>query len=149
MIRLPTGSYLVLIAAGAGLSAAARAMPIQCHGGSTMSADPQYPNGRTTIVRSGTGHKSSVSQHDPMGTLHVEQHGEDHATIAVQSGNGDKLVINQSGAGARADVAQNGACNDAALTQSGADNHAQVTQSGAGNRVVILQRAAADTDVRQ
>ena len=81
-----------------------------------MSKD--NPEGRTTTVRSGTGHTSQIEQHDPQGTIHLEQHGKDHVAMAVQSGNGDRLIIDQTGAHASADVAQSGACNDTTLSQN-------------------------------
>ena len=95
--------------------------------------------GRTSIVRSGTGHTATIRRTDENGTIHLEQHGRDHATLAVQSGDGSRLVIDQRGATAEADVAQDGACNDTQLSQAGAGNRATVSQSGSGNRVVVRQ----------
>ena len=50
--------------------------------------------GSTTIVRSGTGHSATVTR-DGSGTVRVEQKGRDHATLAVQSGDGSRLDIAQ------------------------------------------------------
>ena len=73
----------------------------------------------TTFIRTGIGHTAVVSRTDPDGTVHIEQHGKDHASVAVQSGSGGDLRIDQSGASAHADVSQDGECNATHLSQSG------------------------------
>ena len=82
----------------------------------------------TTIIRSGSGHTATVTRTDPDGTIHLEQHGEDHAAVTVQSGSGGRLVIDQRGASAEAEVTQDGACNATELAQAGAGNRAAAAQ---------------------
>ena len=129
---------LALLASGLCLPAAAQAGPGVCPGDSSMAHDTRG----TTVIRSGSGHSHTIVQDDPDGTLRLEQHGRDHAAIAVQQGQGGKLAIDQSGASASAEVNQGGACNAAELAQAGAGNRAAVTQSGSGNRVVVRQGPA-------
>jgi hypothetical protein len=102
------------------------------------------PQPGITIVRSGSGHSATLKRTDANGTIHFEQHGRDHAALAVQSGDGAKLVIDQSGVSAEADVAQGGACNVTELTQAGEGNRATVRQQGRGNSVVIRQGQTKD-----
>jgi hypothetical protein len=128
-----TGS-LSLLAAALLAPAAAQAASPACTGDNAMLAA-----GQTTIVRSGSGHTATVTRTDPDGTIHLEQHGEGHAALAVQSGRGGRLVIDQRGTSTDAEVTQDGACNAAELAQSGEGNRAVVSQSGSGNRAVVRQ----------
>ncbi len=131
--RLP--ARLALLAAGLCFPASAQAGVATCSGENSMAGDARG----TTVIRSGSGHSHLIVQNDADGTIHLEQHGKDHAAVAVQSGSGEGLSIEQSGSSATAEVVQDGACNDARLTQSGAGNVATVQQSGSGNRVVVRQ----------
>ena len=97
------------------------------------------PDSETVIVRSGTGHRATVSQRDPAGTVHIEQHGKDHASAVVQSGCSDKLRISQSGLSSSAEVTQTGTANDTELDQAGASNRSVVSQAGNGNRAIVRQ----------
>ena len=131
------------------LSTATTAAPAETSSGATCQGATTMPNHRdrdgVTIVRTGTGHSADLVRTDGDGTVHLEQHGRDHAAMSVQSGNGDRLTIDQRGASASADVTQTGACNDTALVQNGADNTATVRQSGSGNRAVVRQGPAPQT----
>jgi hypothetical protein len=120
------------------------AMPAAASGASVCKQDNAMADrGKTTIIRSGTGNTATiVRRDDPDGTIRLEQHGRDHAALAVQSGSGEKLAISQSGASASAEVAQSGTCNDTELAQAGAGNTARVTQSGSGNTAVVRQGPA-------
>ena len=89
---------LSFLAAALLAPAAAQAASPGCSGGTSMVDSAR--EGRTTIVRSGTGHTAMITRTDPDGTVHLEQHGQDHATLAVQSGDGSKLAIDQRGASA-------------------------------------------------
>lgn len=127
---------LALFAAGVCLpAAAAQAGSGSCPGENFMAEETRG----TTVIRSGSGHSHTVVQDDPDGTLRLEQHGKDHAALAVQQGQSGKLAIEQSGSSASAEVTQGGACNATELAQSGNGNRATVTQSGNGNRVVVRQ----------
>ena len=90
--------YLPFLAAALGVPAAAQAGSAACTGDGIM-ADNGAERG-TTIIRSGSGHTATVTRTDPDGTIHLEQHGEDHAAVTVQSGSGGRLVIDQRGASA-------------------------------------------------
>jgi hypothetical protein len=143
--------HAVALAAGAVPATPAtilQAAPTACAGASTMTSDPDYPNGRTTMVRSGTGHRTVIVQQDPGGTVHLEQHGADHLVHARQSGSGDRLVVRQDGDGAVADVDQSGGCHAVDLRQNGRGNRAHVAHSGAGNSVVIRQGGVPDAEPR-
>jgi minor curlin subunit len=117
------------------LSAAAQAKADACPGEVAMT-----DRGKTTIIRSGAGNTATIVRKDDAdGTVRLEQHGENHAALAVQSGTGEKLSISQSGSSGAASVNQNGACNDTELAQAGSGNSARVTQNGNGNRAVVRQ----------
>lgn len=133
-MRQSLPGYLPLLAAALAAPAVSQAASPSCDGESDMAARPGV-----TVVRSGTGHSATLTRTDEDGTIHLEQHGRDHAALAVQSGDGSKLVIEQSGASAEAEVAQDGACNATELAQSGERNRAVVRQSGSGNRAVVRQ----------
>jgi hypothetical protein len=135
MTRRPHLRQLGFVAAGLCLSAAAEAAPSACSGKKSMQDD----KAGTIVIRSGSGHSSHIVQADPQGVMHIEQHGRDHATLAVQSGTGDHLVIRQSGSSAEADITQDGSCNASEISQSGSGNRATVRQSGSTNRAVIRQ----------
>lgn len=127
--------YLAFLVAALAVPAVAQAASSSCDGEGSMAPQPGV-----TVVRSGSGHSASLTRADADGTIHLEQHGRDHAALAVQSGDGSKLVIEQSGgASAEAEVTQGGACNATELAQSGNGNRAVVSQSGSGNRVVVRQ----------
>lgn len=130
--RLP--AYLPFLVAALAVPAVSQAASPTCDGESTMAPQPG-----TTVVRSGSGHSATLTRTDEDGTIHLEQHGRDHAALAVQSGDGSKLVIEQSGASVEAEVTQGGACNATELAQSGEGNRAVVGQSGSGNRAVVRQ----------
>ena len=136
MSRTMTGT-LSLLAAAILAPAAAQAASPTCDGDDAMPAQ-----GQTTIVRSGSGHTATITRTDPDGTIHLEQHGEGHAALAVQQGSGGQLAIGQRGSSAEAEVVQGGACNAAELAQAGEGNRAVVSQSGSGNRVVVRQGAS-------
>jgi len=133
-MRTAFAGYLPFLAAALAAPAASQAASPSCDGESTMAPQPGI-----TVVRSGSGHSAAITRADEDGVIHLEQHGRDHAALAVQSGDGSKLVIEQSGASAEAEVTQGGACNATELAQSGNGNRAVVSQSGSGNRVVVRQ----------
>ncbi len=126
--------YLPFLVAALAVPAVSQAASSTCDGEGSMAPQPGI-----TVVRSGSGHSATLTRTDEDGTIHLEQHGRDHAALAVQSGDGSKLVIDQSGASAEAEVTQGGVCNAAELAQSGKGNRAVVSQSGSGNRVVVRQ----------
>ncbi|GGD89080.1 hypothetical protein GCM10011515_05950 [Tsuneonella deserti] len=138
MTQRQSGRYQALLAAILAMPAASVAASPSCPGDKTMQS--QEPG--VTIVTDGSGNRRTTVQNDPEGTIRLEQHGKDHAALAVQSGSGSKLDISQSGASARADVVQGGACNAARLSQSGSGNRATIVQSGGGNHAVVRQGPA-------
>lgn len=132
---MPLIARVALAAVGLCFSVAGHAKAEACAGEKAMA-----DHGKTTIIRSGTGNTATIVRHnDADGTIRLEQHGKNHAALAVQSGSGEKLAISQSGSSAQASVSQDGACNDTELAQAGSGNIATVTQSGRGNRVVVRQ----------
>jgi len=133
-MRTAFAGYLPFLVAALAVPAASQAASPTCDGEGSMAPQPGV-----TVVRSGSGHSATLTRTDEDGTIHLEQHGRDHAALAVQSGDGSKLVIEQSGASAEVEVAQGGVCNAAELAQAGENNRAVVSQSGSGNRVVVRQ----------
>ena len=133
-MRNTLAGYLAFLVAAVAAPAVAQAASPTCDGESSMAPQPGI-----TVVRSGSGHSATLTRTDADGTIHLEQHGRDHAALAVQSGDGSKLVIEQRGASAEAEVTQGGGCNATELAQSGKGNRAMVSQSGSGNRVVVRQ----------
>lgn len=133
-MRTALAGYLPFLVAALAAPAVSQAASPSCDGESGMAPQPGI-----TVVRSGSGHSATLTRTDEDGTIHLEQHGRDHAALAVQSGDGSQLVIDQRGASAEAEVTQGGACNATELAQSGKGNRAVVSQSGSGNRVVVRQ----------
>lgn len=96
-------------------------------------------SGKTTVIRTGSGHSATIVRSVPDGTIRLEQRGKDHAALAIQSGRDEDLSISQEGSSSSADVTQDGACNRAELEQVGSRNAATLRQKGSGNRVVVYQ----------
>ena len=129
--------FSALLAAALAVPAGAGERTASCPGENGMSEDSG-----TTIVTSGSGHSRVIVQDDPEGAIRVEQHGQDHAALAIQSGHDGQLSIAQSGKSAKAEVSQNGACNATELAQAGSANRATISQTGNGNRAVVRQGPA-------
>jgi len=131
-------SVLSILTAAAAAPVGAKPSSSQCNGDQAMTE-----HGKTTIIRTGEGHTARIVRQGD-GTVRVEQHGKDHAALAVQSDDGSELDIEQSGERSSADVSQSGGCNTSSLRQSGNGNSARVVQNGSSNRAVIKQGKADD-----
>lgn len=126
---------LAILATALAPPAAAQSSSKPCEGNPEMT---DRSSKGSTIIRSGTGHRALVRREGD-GTVRVEQHGKDHAALAIQSGDGSSLYIDQSGHMADADVRQRGKCNSTELAQSGSGSRATVDQTGSSNRAVVRQ----------
>jgi len=126
--------FLPFLAAAVAAPAASQTASESCGGATAMPTEPGV-----TVIRTGSGHQATIVRSPEAGTLHFEQHGQDHAALAVQSGSDERLVIDQRGVSAEAEVTQAGTCNATELSQSGTGNRATVIQSGSNNRAVVHQ----------
>ena len=76
-MALPFFARLALVLIGLCLPAAAGAAET-CPGDHSMA---DQDRGKTTVIRTGTGNTATIVRHDPDGTIHLEQHGKDNATL--------------------------------------------------------------------